>query len=113
MAAPSPTDSPSVGGGAVDWMHGAALLVGVGGILVKTVAAQLLWLWFVVPVFGLPVIGFWQMLGLMTFIALFRGGSDNDDDPWTLTKKFASATTKIGFLLLIGYIAALAAGTVS
>lgn len=35
-------------------------------------AASMLWGWFIVPVFGVPVLGVWQIFGIMLFLSALR-----------------------------------------
>src|SRR5262245_21764915 len=48
---------------------GMALFVFIGGEVVK-----LLWNWVAPPLFGLPVLGFWQALALLALCRILFGG---------------------------------------
>jgi|SRR5262245_8372982 len=48
---------------------GSALFIFIGGEVVK-----LLWNWLAPPLFGLPLLGFWQALGLLTLCRILFGG---------------------------------------
>ncbi len=64
------------------------------------------WYWFLIPVFPvLPQIGFWEAVGLMFFISLFRSNSTS-----SIKKEYKDETTQVTLgilspwlLLLMGY----------
>jgi hypothetical protein len=65
------------------------------------------WYWFILPVFPtLPEIEFWQAVGLMFFISLFKGSGATNDNKTNKEKNTYLGTTIIlpWLLLLLAYI---------
>jgi hypothetical protein len=50
-------------------MLGIVLFVAIGGVVVRE-----LWNWLLPPLFGLPVVTFWQAVGLLALCRILFGG---------------------------------------
>lgn len=64
------------------------------------------WGWFILPIFTtLPVITFWQAVGLMFFISLFRNHSQTEikEEYKDKTNQFMVVLLAPWVLLLLGY----------
>ena len=67
----------------------AWLLLAPISILLTGLVFKLMWGWFMVPIFGLPGLGFWQAYGLSLIAGLFNGSAKyekTDDDKDELFK---------------------------
>jgi hypothetical protein len=66
----------------------------------KAFAATKLWVWFIVPVFGLPVISMAQMYGILLTFSLFVSHKANKSDKDVMLELTAGPL----FVLIIGWI---------
>jgi hypothetical protein len=89
-----------------------AVMLGVifGYALLDGFVLTKLWLWFMVPVFGLPELGLAQAIGISLVVSwlTYRPNEKQDDDQEKTTKQKVSMVLKplarAGATLLIGYI---------
>lgn len=90
------------------------LLLFVYGILVGGLLVDRFYYWFILPVFtGLPLITFYQAIGLSFFITLFRNHTIEDDEKKTKEekhKKMAQGLAYYPVLLGLGWIVHLIIG---
>ncbi|MCT6721637.1 hypothetical protein [Acidovorax sp. K2F] len=70
-------------------------------------ALSVLWGWFVVPLFGLPVLTVWQAYGLMLMARMFLpmrlGEKTNDTFGLAMCKAFSAPPFVAGVFLLMGW----------
>ena len=63
---------------------GLLLFIALGGAIV-----QLLWNWLLPPLFGLPLITFWQAVGLLALCRILFGGSGRQHYPSKIRQRVA------------------------
>lgn len=88
-------------GGAAAVVGGIAALICLVVILSlwQAWAATILWAWFAVPVFGLPVVSYWQMTGIMLTISAMKPRTSGQ----TLDNNKALGGILIGPPVMVGF----------
>ena len=72
----------------------------VGAIVVRGWALSILWGWFVVPVFKLPVLGIAQAVGLAFLVGMLVPDKDRDW-PTTIGRAFLTPLLTLGFAWIV------------
>lgn len=77
---------------------------------VNSLELMLVWSWFVVPIFKLSGLSFWQSAGLNVLVVFLVGGrgTDSNDDLWESSKKQVLALAVSLIWLLIAWLVSFA-----
>jgi hypothetical protein len=83
------------------------VLAVVVSTFVSSFTFSYLWLWFVVPIFGLPTLTLVQSAGIVasvSYVTAQKPANDTRDNSVVILEGFLHSVLKAGMYLFIGYI---------